>query len=83
MLYNRDKDAATLLARAVKLTPEEFVALAKVLGVKMSIVDKNTGEFTRRDAEEILEDIIVSFRKLEHKERKMILKVVNNSGPRT
>ena len=83
MLYNRDKDAVTLLERAVKLTPEEFVALAKVLGVKMSIVDKDTGEFTRRDAEEILEDIIASFRKLEHKERKMILKVVNNSGPRT
>jgi hypothetical protein len=48
----------------------------------MSLVDKETGEYTLRDAEEVLGDIVFAFRKLKHKERKMILKAVKNSGSR-
>ena len=83
MLYNKDIDTAELMQGITKLSPEDFVALAKVLDVKMSLVDKKTGEYTLRDAEEIIDDVIVAFRKLKHKERKMILKAVKNSGSRS
>ena len=81
--FNKEKDIEELLHGITKLTPEDFIALAKVLDVKMSNVDKETGEYTLRDAEEIIQDMIVSFRKYKHKERKIILKAVKNSGPRT
>ena len=83
MLYNKDIDTAELMQGITKLSPEDFIALAKVLDVKMSNVDKETGEYTLRDAEEIIDDVIVAFRKLKHKERKMILKAVKNSGSRS
>lgn len=81
--FNKEKDIEELLHGITKLTPEDFIALAKVLDVKMSNVDKETGEYTLRDAEEVIQDMIVSFRKYKHKERKIILKAVKNSGPRT
>ena len=81
--FNKEKDIEELLRGITKLTPEDFIALAKVLDVKMSLVDKETGEYTLRDAEEVIQDMIVSFRKYKHKERKIILKAVKNSGPRT
>ena len=83
MLYNKDIDTNELMHGITKLSPEDFIALAKVLDVKMSLVDKETGEYTLRDAEEIIDDVIVAFRKLKHKERKMILKAVKNSGSRS
>jgi hypothetical protein len=76
MIFNKDKDELVLLSRITKLTPEEFIALAKILDVKMSEVDKETGEYTLRDAEEILNDIVNKFRHLKHKERQMILKAM-------
>lgn len=81
--FNKEKDIEELLRGITKLSPEDFIALAKVLDVKMSNVDKETGEYTLRDAEEIINDMVVSFRKYKHKERKVILKVVKNSGPRS
>lgn len=81
--FNKEKDIEELLRDITKLTPEDFIALAKVLDVKMSLVDKETGEYTLRDAEEIIEDIVVAFRKLKHKERKIVLKAVKNSGSRS
>ena len=81
--FNKEKDIEELLRGIVKLSPEDFIALAKVLDVKMSLVDKETGEYTLRDAEEIINDIVAEFRKLKHKERKMVLKAVANSGTRT
>ena len=76
MIFNKDKDELVLLSRITKLTPEEFIALAKILDVKMSNVDKETGEYSLRDAEEILNDIVNKFRHLKHKERQMILKAM-------
>ena len=81
--FNKEKDIEELLRGITKLSPEDFIALAKVLDVKMSNVDKETGEYTVRDAEEIVNDMITSFRKYKHKERKIILKAVKNSGPRS
>ena len=81
--FNKEKDIEELLRGITKLSPEDFIALAKVLDVKMSNVDKETGEYTLRDAEEIIQDMIVSFRKYKHKERKVILKAVKNSGSRS
>ena len=81
--FNKEKDIEELLRGITKLSPEDFIALAKVLDVKMSNVDKETGESTLRDAEEIINDMVVSFRSYKHKERKIILKAVKNSGPRT
>jgi plasmid maintenance system antidote protein VapI len=81
--FNKEKDIEELLRGITKLTPEDFIALAKVLDVKMSLVDKETGEYTLRDAEEIIQDMVVSFRAYKHKERKMILKAVKNSGTST
>jgi hypothetical protein len=83
MIFNKDKDELKLLANIIHLQPEEFLGLAHLLGVKLSVVNKETGEFAKRDAEEILEDVVTEFRKLKHKERKMILKVVTSSGSRT
>ena len=81
--FNKEKDIEELLRGITKLSPEDFIALAKVLDVKMSNVDKETGEYTLRDAEEIINDMVISFRKYKHKERKVILKAVKNSGPRS
>jgi plasmid maintenance system antidote protein VapI len=81
--FNKEKDIEELLRGITKLTPEDFVALAKVMDIKMSLVNKETGEYTLRDAEEIIQDMITSFRKYHHKERKIILKAVKNSGSRS
>jgi hypothetical protein len=80
MIFNKDKDEHELLVGVTKINPEEFIALAKILDVNMSLVYKETGAYTLRDAEEVLNDIVFAFRKLKHKERKMILKAVKNSG---
>jgi ribosome biogenesis protein Nip4 len=82
MIFNKDKDEHELLVGVTKINPEEFIALAKILDVKMSTVDQETGAYSLRDAEEVLNDIVFAFRKLKHKERKMILKAVKNSGSR-
>ena len=86
--FNKEKDIEELLRGITKLTPEDFIALAKVLDVKMSNVDKETGEYALRDAEEILEDCVNTFRRLSHKARKEILKAMAkskgaNDGPTT
>lgn len=83
MVFNKDKDEQIFLRGVTKLTPEDFIALSKVLDVKMSIVDKDTGEYTLRDAEDVLNDMVYEFRKLKHKERKIVLKAVSNSGSRS
>ena len=49
----------------------------------MSVVDKDTGEYALRDAEDVLNDMVYEFRKLKHKERKIVLKAVSNSGSRS
>lgn len=77
MLFNKDKDEEIFLHRLVHLTPEEFIALAKYLGVKMSDVNTETGNYQIRDAEEITIDLVNAFRHCNHKERKTILKVMN------
>lgn len=77
MIFNKDKDEEIFLRRLVHLTPEEFIALAKYLKVKMSDVNAETGEYQIRDAEEITVDLVNAFRHCSHKERKLILKVMN------
>lgn len=77
MVFNKDKDEFAFYQKVIKLTPEEFIGLAKVLDVKMSIVDVETGEYALRDAEEILNDMVVAFRHYGHKERKIILKAMS------
>lgn len=79
MIFNKDKDAQEFVNRIIKITPEEFIALAKLLEVKMSVVDKETGEYALRDAEDILTDCINMFRKLPHRARKAILKAMAKS----
>lgn len=81
--FNKEKDIGELLRGITKLSPEDFIALAKVMDVKMSLVNKETGEYTLRDAEEIIEDMVKSFRTYKHKDRKIILKAVKNSGSRS
>ena len=76
MVFNKDKDEVELLYKIAKLSPEKFIALAKVLDINLSNFDKETGNYSWREGDEILEDIIVEFRKLKHKERKIILKAV-------
>lgn len=83
MVFNKDKDEQIFLRGVTKLTPEDFIALSKVLDVKMSVVDKDTGEYALRDAEDVLNDMVYEFRKLKHKERKIVLKAVSNSGSRS
>ena len=76
IIFNKQKDQKEFISKIVGLTPEEFIALAKVLEVKMSDVDAETGEYTLRDAEKVLEDCVNTFTKLPHRARKEILKVM-------
>ena len=79
MLYHRDRDAGIFLQRITKLSPEDFIALAKVLDVKMSTVNTETGEYALRDADDVLNDMIAVFRKLKHKERQVVLKAMKRT----
>jgi hypothetical protein len=54
-----------------------------VLDVKLSTVDPETGEYSIHDGEKIVDDIVNAFRMLKHKERKIVLKAVKNSGSRS
>ena len=88
MIYNKDKDTQEFVNKVVKIAPEEFIALAQLLNVKMSIVDKETGEYSLRDAEDVLNECISVFRRMPHKARKAILKAMSKSkgvtnGPST
>ena len=88
MIFNKDKDEQEFLVRMVKITPEEFVALASFLEVKLSVVDKETGKYSIRDAEEVAVECVNVFRKLPHRARKTILKTMAKSkgvtnGPTT
>ena len=88
MIFNKDKDTQDFVNKIVKITPEEFIALAQLLDVKMSVVDKETGKYALRDAEDILNECIGVFRRLPHKARKAILKAMAKSkgvtnGPTT
>lgn len=84
MIYNKDRDCEIFLRRVTKLTPEEFIALAKILDVKLSLVDAETKEYTLRDAEEILNDMVTTFRHHKHSERQAVLKAMKKAyGTRT
>ena len=79
MVFNKDIDEKVFLERVVHLTPEGFIGLAHLLNVKMSIVNKETGEYALRDAEEIALECAAVFRKMPHKARKAILKLMRDS----
>ena len=88
MIFNKDRDEQEFLVRVTKITPEEFIALADILAVKLSVVDKETGDYAVRDAEEVVIECVNVFRKLPHKARKAILKAMAKSkgvtnGPTT
>ena len=88
MIFNKDKDTQEFVNKIVKIAPEEFIALAQLLDVKMSVVDKETGEYALRNAEDILNECISVFRRMPHKARKAILKAMAKSkgvtnGPTT
>ena len=74
--FNKQKDCDEFVRGIVKLSPEEFLALAKLFDVKLSMANKETGKYIMRDAEEIINDCIMIFRKLPHRARKELLKVV-------
>ena len=59
MVFNKDKDTQDFVNKIVKIAPEEFIALAQLLDVKMSVVDKETGKYALRDAEDILNECII------------------------
>lgn len=73
MIFNKDRHEQDFLALLVKLKPEAVLGLTKVLSVKVSDVDKETGEIHRHDADQIVADLVGAFRKLPHKGRKIIL----------
>ena len=76
MLFNKDKDVQLFFNRIIKITPEEFVGLAQILNVKMSTINTENGEYQVRDAAEMIEDMVINFRRCNHKQRKLILKVM-------
>lgn len=85
MLSVKHKDREELLKLITDLTPEEFIGLARLLKVKMSTVNKETGEYAVRDAEEILNDCLAAFNRMKHKERKAYIAAIqkgraNGSG---
>ena len=86
MLSVKHKDREELLKLITDLTPEEFIGLARLLKVKMSTVNKETGEYAVRDAEEILNDCLAAFNRMKHKERKAYIAAIQKgraNGTRT
>ena len=86
MLSVKHKDREELLKLITDLTPEEFVALARLLKVRLSIVEKDTGEYLVRDAEDILNDCLAAFNRMKHKERKAYIAAIQKgrtNGSRT
>ena len=82
MVFNKDKDQQEFLTKVTKLSPEEFLGLAKLLEVKLTYANVETNEMGVRDAEEVLQDCVAAFRKLKHSHRKMILKAMEvHHGP--
>lgn len=79
MIFNKDRDEEKFLRLITKLTPENFIALAQVLSVKLSTVDTETGAYEKRDAEIILSEMVVAFRRLRHKNRQVILKAMSKA----
>jgi hypothetical protein len=79
MIFNKDKDEQGFLIYITKIAPEEFIALAKLLDVKLSVVNKETGEYAFRDAEDIINECVNVFRRMPHKARKAILKAMAKS----
>jgi hypothetical protein len=86
MLSVKHKDREELLKLITELTPEEFVGLARLLKVRLSVVDKDTGEYLVRDAEDILNDCLAAFNRMKHKERKAYIAAIQKgrtNGSRT
>ena len=86
MLSVKHKDREELLKLITDLTPEEFIGLAKLLKVRLSIVDKDSGEYLVRDAEDILNDCLAAFNRMKHKERKAYIAAIQKgrtNGSRT
>ena len=86
MLSVKHKDREELLKLITGLTPEEFIGLAKLLKVRLSIVEKETGEYLVRDAEDILNDCLAAFNRMKHKERKAYIAAIQKkrtNGTRT
>lgn len=73
MIFNKDKHEQDFLALLVKLKPEAIIGLTKLLSVKVSDVDKETGEIHKHEADQIVSDLTCAFRKLPHKGRKIVL----------
>ena len=76
IVFNKEKDLDLFIKRLVALTPEEFMGLAKVLDVMISVVDPETGDYKVKEAEAIIDEMAKSFCALPHKERKFILKAM-------
>lgn len=72
----KHKDREELLKLITDLSPEEFIGLARLLNVKLSAVDKETGEYAVRDAEDILNDCLAAFNRMKHKERKAYIAAI-------
>lgn len=77
--FNKRKEADEFIQQLVKLPPEHIIALARLLDVKLSVVDAE-GKITLRDAEEIVEDCFAAFLRLKHKQRKLVLQAMDKSN---
>lgn len=72
-----NKDVSTFIQKVVILKPEHFLALAKILDVKLSNFDKETKKTSLRDAEEIFRDMIVAFGKSNRSSRRTIIREID------
>lgn len=68
------KNQKQFMEMVVRLAPEDFLGLAKLLGVKLTYANLDTDEARVRDAEEILADVAVTYYKSPRRLRKQILK---------
>ena len=82
----KHKDREELLKLITGLTPEEFIGLTRLLNVKLSTVEKETGAYSVREAEDILNDCLAAFNRMKHKERKAYIAAIQKgraNGSRT
>lgn len=79
MVFNKKEQVNEFINKLAKITPEEFIALTEILGVRKTVKDETskTG-YAVRDAEDMIVDCVATFKKLPHKARTAILKAMTH-----
>jgi hypothetical protein len=77
MYKRKEKDFEAFLRGLTKLEPVEFCGLAKIMGVKMGIVEDD--KMTPRPLDEVMEEMMDRFLETSRRRQKEILKLLKDA----